>query len=241
MPLRPFGFAVDAAIREHALAAYPNEACGLVVNGSYVPLENIAANPRDEFEIAPVEMLREGIQAIVHSHPDQAPWPSADDMRQQMATGLLWGLVSTDGTDATGILWWGPGIETPPLVGRDFRHGPSGSDGKGDCYALIKDWYAVELGVELVEGPRSHEWWRAGGDLYRENFAAAGFRVVSIEGARRGDVLLMQIQSQVANHAAIVLGNGLILHHLSNRLSREEPLSRWLSFVTHALRHESQA
>lgn len=240
MPLRPFGAAVDAAVREHALAAYPDEACGLVVAGAYVPLENIAADPRTAFEIAPVEMLREGIQAVVHSHPDEPDQPSVTDMEQQLASGLVWGLVATNGQDATQPWWWGPGIPVPPLIGRDFRHGPSGSDGKGDCYALIKDWYLLERGVELPEFPRGWDWWHQDGqDLYRAGFASAGFRAIAPEVLRRGDVILAQIQAQVTNHGGIYLGDGLVLHHLTNRLSREEPMARWLSFVTYFLRHES--
>ena len=41
-------------------------------------------------------------------------------------------------------------IISPPLIGREFRHGASGSDDKGDCYALIKDWYFLEKGVKIT-------------------------------------------------------------------------------------------
>jgi cell wall-associated NlpC family hydrolase len=241
MPLRPFGFAVEQAAREHAIAAHPHEACGLVVAGAYVPLQNLAPDPEHAFEIEPAELLREGVQAIVHSHPDEAPVPSAQDMTQQIASGLPWGLLSTDGRDATPVWWWGPGIPVPPLLTREFRHGPSGSDGKGDCYALIKDWYLLERQVELPEFPRGWDWWNAGGNLYRDGYAAAGFTRVPMEDLRPGDVLLAQVQSNVCNHSAIYIGQGLILHHLANRLSREEPLARWLSHITHAVRHESAA
>jgi len=40
----------------------------------------------------------------------------------------------------------------------------------------------------------------------------------------------------VTNHAGIYIGNGLFLHHLPNRLSREEPVMRWKSLITHVLR-----
>jgi cell wall-associated NlpC family hydrolase len=160
-------------------------------------------------------------------------------MEQQIATGLPWGLVPTEGATPKRLWWWGPGIAVPPLLNREFRHGPSGTDGKGDCYALVKDWYLLERGVELQEGPRDWEWWLNGDDLYRQNFAGAGFRVADLAELREGDVLLMHVMSQTPNHAAIYLGGGLILHHLQGRLSRTEPAGRWLSYVTHALRHES--
>jgi cell wall-associated NlpC family hydrolase len=123
------------------------------------------------------------------------------------------------------------------LLGRDFRPGPSGSDGRGDCYALIRDWYAEHRGIELPEFPRDDEWWEHGEDLYRENFAAAGFVQIAPEAMQPGDVVLAQVMASTTNHGGIVLPNGLVLHHLRNRLSRAEPLGPWMRFVTHVLRY----
>jgi proteasome lid subunit RPN8/RPN11 len=240
MATRPFGFPVDAAIREHALREYPRECCGLVMRGGlYVPMENKAPDPEEAFEVDTGALMQDGVLALVHSHTDAPAAPSAADMEQQIATGITWGLISTNGNDATPVWWWGGGIPTPPLLGREFRHGPSGSDGKGDCYALIRDWYLLERKIDLPEFPRDDTWWHAGRDLYRDNFAKAGFVQVSPNDARPGDVVLAHVLSPVVNHGGIYLGNGLILHHLPSRLSREEPLARWMSLVTHFLRHES--
>jgi len=232
-----FGASVEQAIAEHARAEYPKEACGLVVDGVYVPLPNVAFDPRDAFAMRAEELLRPGVQAVVHSHPDGVPWPSADDMAGQIASNLPWGVLVVGPGTSGPILWWGPGVPRPPLIGRDFRHGPSGSDGRGDCYALIRDWFAEERGIELMEFPRSEEWWLHGGNLYLENFGEAGFREIGLNEIQPGDVVLARVMSKVPNHGGVVLNNGLVLHHLTNRLSRTEPLGRWRSYLTHALRY----
>lgn len=231
-----FGPEVEAAIAAHARTEYPREACGLVIDGAYVPMENRARDPQAQFLIPVDETLRPGVQAVVHSHPDGDPWPSAEDMAGQVATALPWGVVVVGAAGVGRVLWWGEGVPRPPLLGRDFRHGPSGSDGRGDCYALIRDWFLDVRGIDLPEFPRAPEWWLAGGDLYRHGFARAGFREIDLSELAPGDVVLAKVMSPVPNHGGVVLADGLVLHHLTGRLSRREPLGPWRRFLTHALR-----
>lgn len=229
------------AIKAHAISQFPKESCGLVVAGAYVPCENKAAQPEHEFRIAPEDFLKfTDVKAVVHSHPNGPNHPSEADMRHQLSTGLNFGIVACNGEAAMDPFFWGPDVYAPPLIGREFRHGPSGSDGKGDCYALCRDWYRIEMKIELPEVPRDDEWWKKGGDLYSE-FAKYGFRKISIDEIRYGDGVLAQIRSPVPNHAGIYLGQGLILHHLQERLSRREPVGGWAKHVTHVVRHESCA
>jgi cell wall-associated NlpC family hydrolase len=48
----------------------------------------------------------------------------------------------------------------------------------------------------------------------------------------------MQVASPVPNHAAVYLGDGLILHHLQGRLSSRDVYGGyWQKVTTHALRH----
>lgn len=242
-----FGPDVEAAIRRHALEAFPNEACGLVVDGVYQPAENIAENPHEAFDMDRLLLLQPGVQAVVHSHPNGPDYPTRSDMEQQIATGLPYGLCWTDGETCSGVMWWGPGVPTPPLIGRSFRHGPSGSDGKGDCCALLRDWYAQHRGVLLDECPRDHGWWLPPDDphtpgpglnLYLENYAQNGFTQVALQEVKEGDVLLMSLTGKAMEHSAIYIGRSLILHHLPGRLSRDEPLGRWRNHISMVLRHD---
>ena len=81
---------VRAAIREHALAEQPNEACGLVLlDGStavrYVPARNVEASPyRFKLELDPAEWADIGDseleQAVLHSHVGSPAYPSRTDV-----------------------------------------------------------------------------------------------------------------------------------------------------------------
>ncbi len=227
-------------IAAHMAAAYPREGCGLVVDGRFVPVENVAEEA-DEFAMPADTVLRyPRIDAVIHSHPDGPDCPSEADMRGQLAMDVPWGLctVSAD-KDVSRPWYWGADEFTPPLVGREFRHGPSGSDGAGDCYALIRDWYRLERGAILPEFPRSDGWWNDGLNLYAEHFREAGFREIPASEARDGDVFFMKVLSSRENHAGIMTGGSqLILHHLSGRLSRQEPMGRWHKFIERWVRYE---
>lgn len=232
----------DAAIKAHALEAFPREACGLITADGYLRCTNVATDA-GEFKIDPAEYLAAGkILAVAHSHVNEQAAPSAADMRGQIDTAVPWGIVATDGANCTEVVWWGDGVPVPPLVERPFRHGPSGSDGRGDCFAIIKDSALLAWDVKLPEFPRDDEWWAKGGDLYREGFSAAGYRRLGRdERPEPGDVFLAQIRSKVPNHGGVLLAGNLILHHLHLQLSRREPVPRWSQkLVTHWLRLEAR-
>jgi proteasome lid subunit RPN8/RPN11 len=224
------------AIREHAMSSYPNEACGIVTSVGFEPKTNVAADPLKAWAMDPAEVDYDSVLGVVHSHPDGPDWPSALDMRGQIAMDVPYGLICCTAEATTPLWWWGASIERPPLLGRPFRHGPSGSDGRGDCYALIRDYYLAERGAHLPEFPRDQDWWLDGGNLYVDGFGQAGFTEVGGDPAP-GDVLLFKIRSEVSNHGAVYLGNGLILHHTFQRLSRREPLGNWRFLVQKILRY----
>ncbi|MGE0256802.1 MAG: C40 family peptidase [Alphaproteobacteria bacterium] len=227
------GTGVTDAARAHALAEHPHESCGVVVGGRYIPVTNSADEPCAGFVMPPSAWIEHGpVEAVLHSHTDGSDWPSAADMRGQIASAVPWGIVVTDGRTAASPFWWGDGVQTPPLVGRPFRHGVT------DCYSLIRDWYRLERDILLPDFPRDPDWWLAGGDLYRDGFPRAGFVQLPAGAAHEpGDVFLGALRGRVPHHGGIWLGHGLILHHLERRLSRREPLGGWRKFVTHWLRH----
>lgn len=224
--------AMLAAARAHAIAEHPAEAVGAIVAGpDYRPLKNVSATPTTHFRVAPRDMRRVEALAILHSHTNGRVMPSSADMAQQIATALPWGLIVTNGTGAVGPFWWGDMLAAAPLIGRTFRHGIT------DCYALIRDWYALERNVALPEFARDDGWSAAGGDLYRRHFAEAGFAELPGDAEpMAGDVPLMRLHGPVEHHAGILLGQGLVLHHLADRLSRREPFGPWRRYATTILR-----
>lgn len=228
-----------ATIRAHAVAEYPRECCGLVVmrdrRETYRPCRNLASG-NDHFVMSPEDYAEAEdagrITAIIHSHPDMPASPSEADRVACEATGLPWFIVAVARNETGEVVGgdlagFAPEGYSAPLLGRPFAHGVL------DCYSLIRDWYARERGVVLPNFRRDDGWWEPGqeGDLYMDHYAEAGFRpLVSGEQIETGDVVLMQIRSDRANHSGVFIGStglqeepGLfpvpdaLLHHLYGR------------------------
>lgn len=233
-----------AAIGAHAEKEFPREACGLVVivkgRERYIACSNTARGT-DHFvlpaeEYAAAEDLGE-IAAIVHSHPNVPAAPSEADRVACESSGLPWHIVRVDlvdGMPAAGeLMTFEPTGYVAPLVGRPFYHGVL------DCYQLIVDWYQRERGITLKQFARADGWWDDGqSDLYTEGFPQAGFvKIKDGEQPQVGDVILMQVRSrnQVPNHAAIYIGDGMMLHHLHGRLSSRDLYGGYFLECTRAI------
>jgi proteasome lid subunit RPN8/RPN11 len=248
-----------AEIRRHMHGCYPEEGCGVVTPDGFVALANRHPEPTKYFDCgddAAEFQIRGTLLAVVHSHVAamtdrvRPTYPSAMDMQSQVDMDCIWGLCVATEQQATEPWYWGPGIPAPDLIGRKFRHGPSGSDGRGDCYALIRDYYAIAHGIELPEFPRSWNWWTDESlDLYETGFAQAGFERVPHSDVRIGDVALVthpitDAQGRAlrprAIHGAIYVGDGQVLQHKLGRLSLIEPLGGWNEMVKHWVRHVSK-
>ena len=193
-------------IMSHAQDESPKECCGLiaVVKGKrrYFPCKNLADTPDEHFVLDPADYAsvedKGEIVAVVHSHPTTNHNPSPADRVACEQSGLPWHIVNPNTQN------WGycepEGFELP-YVGREFSHGIV------DCYSLCRDWYRHEFGLDLYNYPRRDQWWENGENLYLENFQKEGFHRIPVEELQRGDALLMQLASDVPNHAAIYLGD----------------------------------
>lgn len=222
------------AIKAHAEAEYPNESCGLIVavgnKEKYIPCKNCAPKGTDNFQISPQQRAEAEdigqILAVVHSHPDWQATPSPADlvMCEQDPEKLPWVIVSVIDGVAGDVHQFAPSGYSAPLVGRPFFHGVL------DCYTLIRDFYVRELSITLPDFERPDNWWNEGKNLYIEGFEIAGF--VEVKDLQPFDVILMAVNSKVANHAAVYLDTTQIkeigphvkvpncmLHHLYGRLS----------------------
>lgn len=95
---------------KHAIDEYPNEACGLMVSGVYVPSKNIAPNPKFDFRIDPKCWISASIfgdtQYIIHSHND-LPTPSDMDIEEQKLSGLPWTIINIVNKQLRSIYSWG--------------------------------------------------------------------------------------------------------------------------------------
>ncbi len=225
-----------AAILAHAEAEYPRECCGVVIvvkgRERYLPCRNIAT-ANEHFAIDPADWAaaedQGDITTVVHSHCNLPPFPSQADRVGCEQTGLPWLIASWPTGQINEIQ---PEGYVAPLIGREFCHGVL------DCYALVRDFYAHELKIDLPDFEREDEWWLKNQNLYLENFERAGF--VRVDDLQPHDGILIQVASDVPNHAAVYLGDNVILHHVMQRLScREVYGGYWHKHTYCVVRHRS--
>ena len=245
-----FGKRISNQIKKHAVTEYPNECVGIIVKtekgNKYIPQINVAEDPLNDFALKGEVLLENDVIAIIHSHCNvNYPEPSNLDIQSQIDCDVTFGIVAVRPDKSTSeVMYFGKDVPDVELVGREFRNGPSGTDNKGDCYAIIKDYYKQKLGINLPEFPRYNDSWKVEGEnLYLDGFTKAGFediseQIKSGEKILNGDVGLMSINSTVPNHAVVMINNNVMLHHLANRLSRKEPLGRWSKYISHWLRYK---
>lgn len=244
----------------HAQDAYPNECCGLIIDGQYYPCANIAPNPTEHFEIDPKDFARAEsmgqIQAIVHSHPNGNAEPSEIDRVQMGVHGLDWVICAfgyhADGKEYFDVKCHKPKAYQAPLLGREYHHGVQ------DCYSLVQDYYSRELDIHLPDFHRRDGWWEDENHepLYEKNFAKAGFIKVQDEtDLQKHDVILCRVgRTHHVNHALIYVGDGklksettpdcvgnaLILHHPHGSLSvREIYGDNWQRRTAMVVRHQA--
>lgn len=105
-----------------------------------------------------------------------------------------------------------------------------------DCYTLFRDFYRLS-GREFPNFERQEYWWEDGFDLYLDNMEKHGFEKVN--EPQIGDVILISIGSDVPNHAAIYVGNQMVLHHAPKRLSKRDLYDGYWLKHTHSIwRHK---
>jgi proteasome lid subunit RPN8/RPN11 len=225
----------------HAVEHYPNESCGLIIvvkgRRRYWPCQNQAETPDEHFIIDPLDYAAAEDQgeviAVVHSHPKSNPAPSQADRVACEKSGLPWHIVNPLTEQ------WGycepEGFELP-YVGREF------SFGVVDCWTLVRDFYQREYGIALHDYDRRYGFWLRGDNMYVDNLPNEGFRPIPVEQVQPGDLILMQLASPLPNHAAIYLGDQLILHHIQCRLSSRDVYGRgyYANNTVSGYRHEDR-
>jgi len=245
--LEPFLTAgVRAAILEHMQEEAPKECCGLIVRSLYEPNDyvyerclNMHEKPEESFAFSEADSLRVStdniITAIVHSHPNGPIGPSKADMLSYRVINKPYVIAACDpATGSAGVYSMGDHLLDAPLIGRPWLYGVF------DCLEALRGWYWQERDVYLPQVPRTDWWWDGDRqdeveeddrDMYMRNIIPWGFEEFkpdfdnpsSVNHPLIGDVILMQIESPVVNHAAIYVGNNLLYHHRFGKPSGENP------------------
>lgn len=226
-------------IRSHALETPNVEVCGFLVNvlGSeeIIKAHNISSSPDKFFTIAPEDyILAEklgSIVAIYHSHPSSDL--ASDGDKASCSRGSLPWIIYSVASDKFDYLESDQSIA--PLLGRQFIWGVY------DCGTLIRDYYKSNLNVDLVYTPYEPMFWKdPNSEPYMDKLMRNGF--VPVDSLQVNDIILMQLlSSDVPNHVAVYVENGMILNHVSKRLSSREVYGGYWREVTKCyMRHRSQ-
>lgn len=231
---------VSLKLRSAVLSSPDREVCGFVLeDGEVFICRNTAEDPASSFVIEPEEFEKASslgqVLGIFHSHISRAPYlgVTATDLESQEMTGLPWAVLFLFNGYVSGPYWWGAEYPLMPLIGREFILGIA------DCYCLCRDFYKVVYNLSIPSPPaREGMWWESGIDLISPNLEKHGamYDEVSLDSLQPGDMLVGRALSRVLNHFAIYLGDGLILHHLSNRLSSKTALGPWRRNLFKAIR-----
>lgn len=217
----------------HAKTEFPKEACGLVVQtgttAEYFPCHNLSSDPENEFILDPADYVKARhlgtILCIVHSHSDNCI-PSQFDEHACNQGDVPWLVI--DATLGTYSKIIPTGLKKLPLIGRPFVYGLI------DCFTLLKDYYKETLNIDLKDPYRPDDWWEIPGvNLYLDSAKEWGF--YKVKELQIHDVLLIQLKANVPNHAAIYVGDGKIMHHVSNRLSKFDPYGGYWLKHTHSI------
>lgn len=229
-------------MKEYMLQQYPNEACGFIVNGKFVPCVNQAKEPELDFVIDSEDYLKYDVQAVVHSHTPRTKHPRYDirtpsmaDMQSQKAMGVPWAICGVDGENVTDPIWFG--LDTPPdLMDRPYI--PS----VYDCLTLACDYYKLHFGIQLPTFPRPAEWDNYKKTMITDGISVSGFRKMSrnmpLNKLQHGDFVLMSVRRNYVNHVGVITEDFKLLHQIENRYPTIDNVAAWMNNVVTFLRHE---
>ena len=105
---------------------------------------------------------------------------------------------------------------------------------------MTRDFYRREFGIILDDFERGEdgEWLNDHWNMFGENYAGQGFIDID-KPSRKGDILLMKMETKWPNHFGIFSGEGSRLyHHFVNRRSEETSYGKyWRRYTAKVLRH----
>ena len=213
-------------LKQYAVDCYPQEMCGALVNEVFIPIENKSDNPVYTFKFSQEDSILYSGYPIIHSHCMvtyiiDPRTPSYEDMVSAQNSDCPYGIVHCDGTNVTDVLWFNT-KEVVPLLGREYISNVY------DCFGLARDYYRLNYNIDFGLHPRPPDWQAWNPRYIEEHFKDCGF----VEKKKnslpvKGDILLLAILQKNINHIGIVTQQNNFIHHVYDRLSCEDTISRW--------------
>ena len=226
---------IKQAIAGEARKTSPNECCGLIVNGAIVSCHNSSPSPSDYFTIAAEDYIKASamgeVEAVYHSHVGGVRGFSRPDVAACKQSNVPWIVFHAP----SGDFFYADPTGGAPYEGRQWTYGIH------DCYAIVRDFYKRELGIELDDFERGDEmeWENKGWTMFVDNYSQQGFHEIE-SPEQKGDILLMQVGAPSPNHVGVMTGqDNSFYHHLMDRLSEKSVYGGyWAKVTTKTLRHE---
>lgn len=212
------------AFTQDTIKRWPHESCGLVIANAYHACDNTHPEPTKYFRIEPqqridLECIFGTVQAVLHSHPYELmqsrqfyqakynpAWPSVPDQQGFIDDTADWGIVASDGQGISDFVWLS---QSPvPMDKRQFSWFAS------DCYAIVRDWFALNTDTRLPNFTRDWEFWKKGINTIGDGIQTIPFaKVHATVHAKIGDAVAFQLGgSPVVNHLGVICGENEMLH-----------------------------
>lgn len=212
---------IKKIIKQEALAVYPNECCGFVVEKDnehiVIPCENIAKNKFNDFMISAKDFLnikeKHNILWLYHNHTDIEDFSLLDKKTaDNLSINLLLYINKLD--------------EFKVFYHKDFKNlnylFKPHDDYKNNCFNLIKNYFKNELNLNLeidnnLINTKKIE------DLNVEEIALNNYQLNNLyilndkKNIKKNDILLLN--DRISDHLAVYLGNNKILHQPIHKVS----------------------
>jgi len=226
---------------DYVISCYPQEACGVLQNNTFIALDNEHPAPQDNFlfdESVTLNLLQsKEPYKVIHSHTMEETKkdpriPSYNDMKGQIACGVEWGIVHCDGENVSPILWFGLPKEDE-LIGRKYIPNVY------DCFTLARDAIWQFFNKDIGDIARPENWEKENSYLLEQNYKGYNFKdICECSGLKKGDILLFNIGSQQPNHIGVFIEGDNFIHHLENRLSCVDSINKWRKQLNKIVRYQ---
>lgn len=221
-------------IKQHSNDSIPNECCGLIIknDSGYASIKclNIASDSINYSSINPYDYLRASqlgkIVGMYHSQEDNEP-SLLDNITsfEHNIPSIVYSRKSNKFYIVDPVL--------KSYLARPFNIN------KFDCLSLIRDYYNIELNIQINDYIRDGEWYKKTPEIIFDNFMKEGFEIVNNDIWNRHDLLLFGENTNKLYHMGIFIGKDMMLHHQLGGYSCIEYLNNHiLSKLQLVLRHK---
>ena len=220
----------------HAKRDFPNEACGAIINGTYVPFKNAHPEPYKAFLINDQKFFEHYIlnevECLVHSHND-SNMASLLDQQQQIELNIPSLIINLRSNSVMDCIVFGED-KIAPLEGRPFFYGAF------DCIKLVQDYMKLILDIDLPTVPHDWEFWLTKNTLFEDWIGSNNnFHEVELKDVKEHDLLFYNISGlRMLNHVAVVINNNKeVYHHMINNVSGRYPINYQRKYLRKVMRY----